>query len=121
MQTKPCVIATTLASPHTQPSLGLPPVSVFNWHYTQCIIKKSATTDYWAFNIHHFVQPFHTRDDNKDDESGRNFDDDRIITDLPYPSYLGDLSELREHQGLEAIEHHRPIVGWNSGVSVSQK
>ena len=42
------------------PSLGLPPVSIFNWHYTQCIIKKIATIDFQAFNtsiilFSHFV------------------------------------------------------------------
>ena len=102
------------------PSLDLPPFSMFNWHYIQCIIKKFATTDYWAFNnIYHFVQPFRMRDGIEDEESDRDFDDDRNIPDPSYPMYLRDLSELRECQRLEGIEHHRGIVAWSSSVSVS--
>ena len=99
------------------PLLGLPPVGVFNWHYTQCILKRFSTADYQAFNnIDYFVLPFRTRDDD-DDESDRDFDDDRNIANPPYPSYLWELSEFRERQRLEAIERHRSIVAWNSEVS----
>jgi hypothetical protein len=76
--------------------LGLPPVGVFDWHYTQCIPKKSSTADYQAFkNIRHFVMPFCMRGDG-DDESDRDCDDERNIANPPYSSYLWELSELRE-------------------------
>lgn len=100
------------------PSLALPPAGVFNWHYIQCVLKKFATDDYKAFgNIGYFVLPFRTRDD--DDESDRDFDDDRNIANPPYPSYLWELSEFRQRQRLEAVERDRTIVAWNSGISES--
>jgi len=107
------VMATRSPSPRMIPYLGLPPAGVFNWHYTQCILKRFSPADYQPFNnIHYFV----LRDDD-DDESDRDFDD-RNISNPPYPSYLWELSELRERQRLEAVEHHRTIVTWNSDVSV---
>jgi len=98
------------------PLLGLLLVGMFNWHYTHCILKRFSTTNYQAFNnIHYFVLPFHIRD-NDNDESDRNFDNDRNISNPPYPSYLWELSELREHQHLEAVECHHTIAAWNSDV-----
>jgi hypothetical protein len=94
------------------PSLDLPPVGVFNWQYTQCILYRCLSA---INNIHYFVLPSHTRDD--DDESDIDFDDDRNIANPPYPSYLWELSELRERQRLEAVERHHTIVAWSSGVS----
>ncbi|KAF9508913.1 hypothetical protein BS47DRAFT_1384578 [Hydnum rufescens UP504] len=80
------------------PALELPPVGVFNWHYIQCVLAKFATADYQAVaNIFHFALPFRTRDDD-DDESDRDFDDERNIADPPYPSYLWELAEFRLKQ-----------------------
>ena len=96
------------------PSLRLPPVGVFNWFYPQEIL-------YQAFgNIHYFVLPFRTRDD-VDVGNDRDFDDDRNIANPPYPSYLWELSELRERQRLEAIERHRTIVAWSLAGEVRVK
>jgi len=100
------------------PSLSLPPVGVFNWHYTQCVLKKFSTPTYQAAeNIHYFSLPFRTRDD--DDESNIDFDDERNIANPPYPSYLRELSEFRAFQRLEMAERNRAIEMWNSGVSTS--
>ena len=103
------------------PLYALPPVGVFNWHYIQCVLKKFSTPAYQQINnIYYFSLPFRTRDDDDDDdESDVDFDDDRNIANPPYPSYLSELSELRAHQHLEAVERNRAIVTWNSGVSVS--
>jgi hypothetical protein len=96
--------------------LELPPVGVFNWHYIQCVLAKFATADYQAVkNIFHFALPFRTRDDD-DDESDRDFDDDRNIADPPYPSYLSELAEFRVRQRLEALVLDQSIMAWNSGV-----
>jgi hypothetical protein len=98
------------------PSLSLPPVGVFNWHYTQCVLKKFSTPAYQAIdNIHYFL-PFRTRDD---DDGDVDFDNERNVANPPYPSYLWEFSELRARQRLEAVERNRAIVTWNSGVSSS--
>jgi hypothetical protein len=98
------------------PTLDLPPVGVFNWLYTQCVLTKFSTADYRTFNnIYHFVLPFRTRDDD-DDESDRDFDDERNIANPPYPSYPLELAEFRLRQHLEALEHDHTIMAWNSGV-----
>ena len=98
-------------------SLDLPPVGAFNWHYIQCVFKKFATPDYIEIpQIHYFVLPFRTRDD---DESDRDFDDERNIKDPSYPSYLFDLAQSRAFQCLEAVERNHAIEEWYSGVSVS--
>ncbi|KIM83774.1 hypothetical protein PILCRDRAFT_87786 [Piloderma croceum F 1598] len=103
---------------HTHdPSVALPLVGVFNWHYLQCVLKKFSTPAYQAIgNIQYFSLPFRTRDD--DDESDVDFDDDRNVANPPYPSYLWELSELRACQHLEAVERNHAIATWNSGVSV---
>lgn len=98
-------------------SVALPPVGVFNWHYIQCVLKKFSTPDYQAIdNIDYFCLPFHTREDDDDDDSDMDFDDDRNIANPPYPSYLWDLAQLRACQQLEAVESHRAIMTWKSGV-----
>ena len=98
-------------------SLNLPPAGVFNWHYVQCVLKKFATDDYRDIPyIQYFVHPFRTRDD---DESDRDFDDERNIKDPPYPSYRFELAQWRAFQRLEAVERNRAIEEWNSGVSIS--
>ncbi|KAF5373230.1 hypothetical protein D9615_007414 [Tricholomella constricta] len=98
------------------PSLSLPPVGVFNWHYVQCVLKKFSSSDYQQIdNIQHFVMPFRTRDD--DDDGDVDFDDEGNVTNPPYPSYLWELSEARERRRLDAIERNRAIMAWNSGVS----
>ncbi|CAA7257420.1 unnamed protein product [Cyclocybe aegerita] len=79
------------------PSLPLPPVGVFNWHYMQ---------EYGAYS-------------SDDDESVVDFDNERNITDPPYPSYLWELSELRERQRVEGLERDRDIATWSSAVSGS--
>jgi hypothetical protein len=67
------------------PNLLLPPAGVFNWHYIQCVLKKISTTDYQnVLNIYYHCLPFRTRDDIDDDESDRDFDDERNIADPPY-------------------------------------
>lgn len=61
------------------PSLALPPVGVFNWHYVQCVLKKFATPEYQEINnVSHFVFPFCTKDGDED-ESDVNFDDPENI------------------------------------------
>jgi hypothetical protein len=98
-------------------SLDLPPVGAFNWHYIQCVLKKFATPDYKSIkHIRYFVLPFRTRDD---DESDRDFDDERNIADPPYPSYHFELAQWRAFQRLEAVERNHAIEEWKSGVSVS--
>jgi hypothetical protein len=102
------------------PALPLPPVGVLNWHYVQCVLTKFSTLDYQQFgNIYFFSLPFRTRDDIDDDESDRDFDDERNIANPPYPSYLLELSEARARQRLEEEERRRTILTWNSSVSVS--
>ncbi|KAF9511334.1 hypothetical protein BS47DRAFT_1470015 [Hydnum rufescens UP504] len=77
------------------PALDLPPVGIFNWHYTQCVLKRFSNPDYWAFdNIYYFSLPFRTRD-NKDEESDRDFDDERNIGNPLYPLYCLELAEFR--------------------------
>jgi len=95
------------------PSLQLPPVGVFNWHYVQCVLKKFSTSDYQNIqNIYYFCLPFRTRDDIEDDESDRDFDDERNIANPPYPSYMMDLIRYRARQRLEEEERNRTILTW---------
>ena len=97
-------------------SVSLPPVSIFDWHYVQCVLKRFSTVAYQQIdNIYHFTLPFRTRDD--DDDSDIDFDDDRNIAHPPYPSYLWELSELRARQRLEAEERNCSITTWSSGIS----
>jgi hypothetical protein len=97
------------------PALDLPPAGVFNWHYTQCVLKRFSARDYRAFdNIYYFALPFRTRDD-EDDTSDRDFGDERNIENPPYPSYRLELAAFRACQRLEAAERDHAIVAWNSG------
>jgi hypothetical protein len=102
------------------PSMPLPPVGVFNWHYVQCVLTKFSTPDYRQFNnIFLFSLPFRTRDNIDDDESDRDFDDERNIANPPYPSYLIELSQARARQRLEEEELRRTISTWSSSVSIT--
>jgi hypothetical protein len=104
-------------SAHGSP-IPLPPPGVFSWHYVQCVLNKFSTPDYQDINnIAYFVNPFSTGEDD-DDDCDIDFNDDANLSNPPYPSYLWDLRELREHEHLEAEERNRDIVGWNSGVDV---
>jgi hypothetical protein len=101
-------------------SLSLPPAGVFNWHYLQCVLKKFATPAYTdTHNICYFTCPFRTRDDDDDNESDIDFDDERSITNPPYPSYLWELAEVRARQYLEIAERNRGVLTWNFEVSTS--
>ena len=96
--------------------VSLPPASVFDWHYVQCVLKRFSTVAYREIdNIYYFTLPFRTTDD--DDDSDIAFDDDRNVAHPPYPSYLWELSELRERQRLEAEERNCAITTWSSGIS----
>ena len=67
-------------------------------------------------NIYYFDLPFRTRDD---DESDRDFDDERNIADPPYPSYRFELAQWTAFQHLVEVERNHAIEEWNSGVSAS--
>ena len=99
---------------------AFPPIGVFNWHYLQCVLKRFSTPEYHQIqNIYYSALPFRTREDEEDDESDRDFDDERNIANPPYPSYLNELAEAKMRQRLEDAERNQAIVEWNSEVSTS--
>ena len=113
--TGPAVHGRQIALTSHGPAVPLPPVGVFNWHYIQCVLKKFASQDYLDLqNIYAFILPFRTDED--EDDSDRDFDDERNIEDPPYPSYYWDLAQLRRSERLEAKEHDDTIMNWRSLV-----
>ncbi|KAF5376936.1 hypothetical protein D9615_007294 [Tricholomella constricta] len=111
----------TTPNPTTHP---LPPEGVFNWHYTQCVLRKFSTPAYQALaNIHYLSLPFRTREEEEEEgevgESDVDFDDERNIANPPYPSYPWDLARSRARRHLEEEERERAIASWNSDVSAS--
>jgi hypothetical protein len=95
----------------------LPPPGVFNWHYLQCVVRRFATNEYRAFfNIYFYVYSFRTASD-LDDESTSDFDD----MSPPYPSYHFDKFLRQQSDQIRALERHREVLQWTSGIPDEEK
>ena len=85
-------------------------------HQLACLTGVSSKDSLPLRAIDNVFLPFRIRDD--DDESDTDFDDERIILNPPYPSYLWEIAEARARQHFEAVQHDRAIVTWNSRISI---
>jgi len=96
------------------PTISHPPVGTFDWHYIQCVLKKFASPDYQGLqNIYAFTFPFHTQEDEDEDDSVWDLDDERHLKNPPYPSYYWDLARWRQSKHLDEEERNNFIMAWH--------